>query len=77
MKLRDLKGLGPKSEACLKAGGISSKEELESIGAVSAFIKLKEADDSKPNLNFLYAMVGALEAPPIGPILQKRIKAGC
>lgn len=61
MKLRDLKGLGPKSEACLKTIGISSKEELESIGAIRAFIKLKKESDAKPSLNFLYAMVGALE----------------
>ena len=61
MKLSQLKGLGPKSEASLQAIGIHDKAALESTGAVRAFIKLKKAGNSKPSLNFLYAMVGALE----------------
>lgn len=42
MRLRELKGLGSKSEKCLHEIGIRSKEDLESIGAVRAFIKLKK-----------------------------------
>ena len=61
LKLRELKGLGPKSEKCLHEIGIQSKEDLESIGAIRAFIKLKKECSTKPSLNFLYAMVGALE----------------
>jgi DNA transformation protein len=61
LKLRDLKGLGPKSERCLNEVGIQTAEELHAIGAVRAFIKLKKECSTKPSLNFLYAMVGALE----------------
>ncbi len=60
-ELSKLKGLGPKSEKCLHEIGIKTKEDLEKIGAVRAFIKLKNECSVKPSLNFLYAMVGALE----------------
>ncbi len=60
-KLSTLKGLGSKSEKCLNEIGIYTKEDLEEIGAINAFIKLKKECSVKPSLNFLYAMVGALE----------------
>jgi DNA transformation protein len=60
-ELSKLKGLGPKSEKCLNEVGIHTREELQKIGAVRAFIKLKKECSTKPSLNFLYAMVGALE----------------
>lgn len=60
-KLRDLKGLGPKSETLLIEVGIKTEEELRKIGAIRAFIRLKKEGSTKPSLNFLYAMVGALE----------------
>jgi DNA transformation protein len=59
--LRELKGLGPKSEKCLHEIGINTSEELQQIGAVRAFIKLRKNSSIKPSLNFLYALVGALE----------------
>jgi len=61
LKLSSLKGLGPKSQACLNEVGIFTREDLEAIGAVGAFLKLKEECATKPSMNFLYAMVGALE----------------
>ena len=61
LRLRDLKGLGPKSEASLQEIGISSPDELKRVGAVRAFINLRQRATVKPSLNFLYAMVGALE----------------
>jgi len=60
-ELRKLKGLGPKSEKCLNEIGINTKDELEAIGPIRAFMKLREECSIKPSLNFLYAMVGALE----------------
>jgi DNA transformation protein len=60
-ELSKLKGLGPKSEKCLCEIGINTREDLERTGAVRAFIKLKNECSIKPSLNFLYAMVGALE----------------
>jgi TfoX-like protein len=61
MSIKDLKGLGPKSEQCLNEIGIFSKEDLEQIDAVNAYIKLENSSVMKPRLNLLYAMVGALE----------------
>ncbi|MGR8931618.1 MAG: TfoX/Sxy family DNA transformation protein [Gammaproteobacteria bacterium] len=60
-ELSQLKGLGPKSEKCLNEIGINTKKDLEKIGAIRAFIKLRNEYSIKPSLNFLYAMVGALE----------------
>ena len=60
-RLRDLTGLGPKSEAWLIEVGIETPEALRELGAVRAFIKLRKECSSKPSLNFLYAMVGAIE----------------
>ncbi len=61
MSLKDLKGLGPKSEKQLNAIGINNKSDLEKIGALNAFIKLSENSSNNISLNFLYALVGALE----------------
>ena len=60
-ELSKLKGLGPKSEKYLNDIGIYTRQDLEAIGAIKAFIKLSTVDKTKPGLNFLYAMVGALE----------------
>jgi nucleotidyltransferase/DNA polymerase involved in DNA repair len=60
-KLSELKGLGPKTESYLNEIGIHTKGQLEEIGAVGAYIKLKEQCSVNPSLNFLYALVGALE----------------
>ena len=60
-ELSKLKGLGPKSEQCLNDIGIYTKAQLQSLGAIRAFIKLKQECRCKPSLNFLYAMVGALD----------------
>ncbi|MCG7874414.1 MAG: TfoX/Sxy family protein [Candidatus Thiodiazotropha lotti] len=60
-ELSRLKGLGPKSEKALNEVGISTRRELEDVGAVGAYKRLMHAGGEKPSLNFLYAMVGALE----------------
>ncbi|MEW6998061.1 TfoX/Sxy family protein [Colwelliaceae bacterium BS250] len=60
-QLRDLKGLGPKSEQLLIEVGIKTEQDLRAIGAIRAFIRLKRKGNTKPSLNFLYALVGALE----------------
>ncbi|WP_455207084.1 TfoX/Sxy family protein [Kaarinaea lacus] len=56
-----LKGIGPKSEKCLNEIGIFTKTDLQKTGPVQAFLQLKEQSFMQPSLNFLYAMVGALE----------------
>ncbi len=60
-ELSKLKGLGPKSEKYLNQVGIFTRDDLEEIGPVRAFIRLKQAKEINPSLNFLYAMVGALQ----------------
>ncbi len=59
-QIRDLRGLGEKSEKVLAKVGVHSVADLQSIGAIQAFIKLKQGG-CNPSLNFLYALVGALE----------------
>ncbi|MBL3601128.1 MAG: TfoX/Sxy family protein [gamma proteobacterium endosymbiont of Lamellibrachia anaximandri] len=60
-RLRDLKGLGKKSEKCLYEIGIYTRTDLEEIGAIGAFLKMRSECRVEPSMNFLYAMVGALE----------------
>ena len=71
MKLSELKGLGPKSQKCLHEIGIETPEHLKEIGAVRAFIKLRKECSTKPSLNFLYALVGALEGAHWAQIAKK------
>ncbi len=61
LRLRDLKGLGLKTEQQLIAVGINTPQELKEFGAVFAFLKLKAHHQNNISLNFLYAMIGALE----------------
>jgi len=60
-EISKLKGLGPAAEKSLNGIGIYTKEDLEEVGTVNALMKLKMECNIKPHLNFLYAMVGALE----------------
>lgn len=61
MKLSDMQGLGPKSEQQLIAIGITTPDELIKIGPVAAYLKLHSNKNNKVSLNFLYALVGAVE----------------
>lgn len=61
MKLRELKGLGLKTEQQLIEVGIHNAEQLREVGAVEAYLRLKNKSDVNPSLNFLYALVGAIE----------------
>jgi DNA transformation protein len=58
-RLRDLKNLGPASEKMLKAVDIHTPEDLATIGAVEAFLRVRESE-LHPSLNLLYALEGAL-----------------
>jgi len=59
-RIRDLQGLGEKSEESLAKVGVLSVADLKQVGAVQAFVALKQ-QGLKPSLNFLYALVGALK----------------
>lgn len=60
-ELSNLTGLGATSELMLNKIGINTKEDLEQVGPVRAYIRLKKEADPAPHLNFLYAMIGALK----------------
>lgn len=54
-----LRNIGPKSAAWLRQVGLHSRADLEAVGAVDAFMRVKRAG-FKPSLNLLYALEGAL-----------------
>jgi DNA transformation protein and related proteins len=51
--------VGPKSAAWLRQVGVRTQAELESLGSVATFMKVKRAG-FRPSLNLLYALEGAL-----------------
>lgn len=55
----DLPGLGPKSLAMLAAAGIHDRADLERLGSVRAWWRVKAAGQNA-SLNLLWAMEGAL-----------------
>ena len=59
MTTAKLRNIGPKSAAWLRQVGLRSREDLEAVGAVDAFMRVKRAG-FKPSLNLLYALEGAL-----------------
>lgn len=59
MSADKLKNVGPKSAAWLRQVGVRTQDDLVSLGAVAAFVKVKRAG-FRPSLNLLYALEGAL-----------------
>ncbi|NDY92579.1 TfoX/Sxy family protein [Ideonella livida] len=52
-------GLGPKSALWLAEAGISTWEQLQALGAVAAYVQVRQA--GRPaSLNLLWALEGAL-----------------
>ncbi len=60
MRLRDLKGFGPKSEDILAEVGIHSVDEFMDIDPYVLYAKLKEKVKGT-GLNSIYAIIGARE----------------
>jgi DNA transformation protein and related proteins len=54
-----LLNVGPKSAAWLRQVGVRTQADLEALGSVAAFMKVKRAG-FRPSLNLLYALEGAL-----------------
>ena len=65
LRIRDLRNLGPRSEALLAGIGIDSVAELRRRGAARAYVELKRAGEVA-TLNMLWALAGALEPWPEG-----------
>lgn len=55
-----LRNLGPQSRQMLAAAGIRSVRELQRLGAIAAYQRVR-AIAPRASLNLLYALVGALE----------------
>jgi hypothetical protein len=54
-----LRNIGPKSAAWLRQTGIRTQEDLEAVGSLAAYVRVKRAG-FKPSLNLLYALEGAI-----------------
>lgn len=61
--LRELKSLGPKSQAMLERAGISSLAQLRELGAVEAYVRARRAN-AGVSLNLLWALASALSGEP-------------
>jgi DNA transformation protein len=55
-----LKNIGPKSRSWLHNIGIDTLEDLEALGAVETYRRLKLARPTEVSLNMLWALQGAL-----------------
>jgi DNA transformation protein and related proteins len=54
-----IRNVGPKSAAWLRQVGVRTQADLEALGAVAAFMKVKRAG-FRPSLNLVYSLEGAL-----------------
>jgi len=54
-----LRNIGPKSMAWLRQTGVRSLDDLKSVGALAAYVRVKRAG-FRPSLNLLYALEGAI-----------------
>lgn len=59
MNIADLPNFGPKSQQMLAQAGIRTIEQLREIGAVRAYVQVKQRTRGA-SLNLLWAMEGAL-----------------
>ena len=60
MRISELKNLSTVSEKRLTAVGIDSAEELERVGALEAYRRVKEAFPRETTLVWYYALQGAM-----------------
>lgn len=54
-----MRNIGPKSAAWLRQVGLRTRADIEAVGPVDAFMRVKRAG-FKPTMNLLYAIEGAL-----------------
>lgn len=59
MSAPKLRNIGPKSMAWLRQTGVRTLDDLKSVGALAAFVRVKRAG-FRPSLNLLYALEGAI-----------------
>jgi DNA transformation protein len=58
-RLRDLRNLGPVSEAALTAAGVTTPQQLDELGPAAAYRLLLE-HGHRPHTTMLWALAGAL-----------------
>ncbi len=56
-----MQGIGPRCVQLLNAVDINSPEELRSVGAMEAYLRIIEETDFTQHIALLYALVGAIE----------------
>jgi hypothetical protein len=54
-----IRNIGPKSMAWLRQTGVRTLVDLQAVGALAAFVRIKRAG-FRPSLNLLYALEGAI-----------------
>jgi DNA transformation protein len=59
-ELSAIRNIGPKTMSWLHAVGIHTQADLEDLGAVEAYKRLKAAFPHKVTLNALYGLQGAI-----------------
>ena len=59
MTAAKIRNIGPKSMAWLRQTGVRSLEDLQAVGSLAAFVRIKRAG-FRPSLNLLYALEGAI-----------------
>ena len=71
MRIRDLQGLGVKSEQQLAAVGITTVESLLAADPFEVYARLREVYP-RLSLNFIYALIGAQEGVPWQQVARER-----
>ena len=69
-----IRNVGPKSAAWLRQVGVRTQDDLNRLGPVEAFMKVKRAG-FRPSLNLLYALAGAIEDCHWAELPDERKKA--
>jgi DNA transformation protein and related proteins len=69
-----IRNVGPKSAAWLRQVGVRTQDDLNRLGPVDAFMKVKRAG-FRPSLNLLYALAGAIEDCHWADLPDERKKA--
>lgn len=75
--IHKLPNIGPKSAQWLEAVGIKTEEDLEELGAVEAYRRVKARYPGRVSLNLLWALQGALLDLPwneLPPEMKEKLK---
>ncbi len=75
--IKKLPNIGPKSTQWLEAVGILTDEDLEALGAVEAYRRVKARYPGRVSLNLLWALQGAILDLPwneLPPEMKERLR---